>query len=220
MQLGMVGLGRMGRAMARRLLVAGHECVVHDRAADVAATLAERGAVPASSLGELVAALQPPRQVVDLNEVTRGMVDNLGDNHPSIVFRVDGESSLVRGAPGRVSRAVSNLVDNAAKWSPSGAEVEIAVRDGTVSVRDHGPGVDPADLPHVFDRFYRSPAARTMPGSGLGLAIVKQVADSHGGSVTATAAPGGGALLVLQLPTVDGAGRTDVDVPTGFSSTS
>lgn len=73
-----------------------------------------------------------------------------------------------------------------------------------MTVTDHGPGIDPADLPHVFDRFYRSPHARTMPGSGLGLAIVKQVADSHDGTVTATSAPGGGAVFTLRFPTVDG----------------
>ena len=72
------------------------------------------------------------------------------------------------------------------------------MRDGAVSVRDHGPGVDPGDLPHIFDRFYRSPAARTMPGYGFGLAIVKQVAESHGGDVSAGPAPGGGAFFVLQ----------------------
>jgi two-component system sensor histidine kinase MprB len=163
---------------------------------------------------------EEPFTVVDLDELTRGVVGVVGRNHPSIVFRVDGVPTPIRGASGRVSRAVSNLVDNAAKWSPPGAEVEITVRDGAVAVRDHGPGVDPADLPHVFNRFYRSPEARTMPGSGLGLAIVKQVADSHGGIVTASAAPGGGALLVLQLPTVGGAGGADVEVPTGYSSTS
>ena len=163
---------------------------------------------------------EEPFTVVDLDQVTRSIVGVAGRNHPSIVFRVDGVPSLIRGAPGRVSRAVSNLVDNAAKWSPAGAEVEVAVRDGTVSVRDHGPGIDPADLPHVFDRFYRSPEARTMPGSGLGLAIVKQVADSHGGSVTAAAAPGGGALIVLQIPTAGGSGVNDVDAPAGVSSTS
>ena len=103
---------------------------------------------------------------------------------------------------------MSNLVDNAAKWSPPGAEVEVVVRDGTVTVRDHGPGVDPADLPRVFDRFYRSPQARTMPGSGLGLAIVKQVADSHGGTVTAAAAPGGGALFALRFPMASGDAST------------
>ena len=150
---------------------------------------------------------EEPFTVVDLDELTRIAVGGVQRNHPSIVFRVDGVPSLIRGAPGRVSRAVANLIDNAAKWSPPGTEVEIAVRDGTVSVRDHGPGIDPADLPHVFDRFYRSPEARTMPGSGLGLAIVRQVADSHGGNVTAAAAPGGGALLVLRLPTARGSGQ-------------
>lgn len=161
-----------------------------------------------------------PFAVIDLNELARDIVEVVGRNHPSIVFRVDGAPSLIRGAPGRVSRAVSNLVDNAAKWSPLGAEVEIEVGDGKVAVRDHGPGVDPCDLPHVFDRFYRSAAARTMPGSGLGLAIVKQVADSHGGTVTATAAPGGGASFVLALPAIRPAELADMGVLTGSSSTS
>jgi two-component system sensor histidine kinase MprB len=143
---------------------------------------------------------EEPFTVVDLDELSRRIVDTARRNHPMVAFRVDGVSSPVRGAPARVARAVSNLIDNAAKWSPAGAEVQIAVRDGAVTVRDHGPGIDPADLPRVFDRFYRSARARTMPGSGLGLAIVKQVADSHGGTVTAAAAPGGGAVFVLRFP--------------------
>jgi two-component system sensor histidine kinase MprB len=162
---------------------------------------------------------EEPFTVVDLDELTRRVVEVVGRNHPTVVFRVEAVPCLIRGAPGRVSRAVSNLIDNAAKWSPPGAEVEITVRDGTLNVRDHGPGVDPADLAHVFDRFYRAPEARTMPGSGLGLAIVKQVADSHGGTVTATAAPGGGALFVLQLPRIGDSGTID-EIPIGFSSTS
>ena len=74
------------------------------------------------------------------------------------------------------------------------------MHDGEVSVRDHGPGIDEADLPYVFDRFYRATAARGLPGSGLGLAIVRQVAEAHGGTVMAASANGGGARLVLQLP--------------------
>jgi two-component system, OmpR family, sensor histidine kinase MprB len=146
---------------------------------------------------------QEPFTAVDLGDVARRAVEVVRRSYPSVAFRVEGGPSLIRGAPERVSRAVSNLIDNAAKWSPSGAEVEIAIGDGAVMVRDHGPGIEAADLPHVFERFYRSPRARTLPGSGLGLAIVKQVADSHGGTVTAANAHGAGAVFELRLPPVD-----------------
>jgi two-component system sensor histidine kinase MprB len=138
--------------------------------------------------------------LIDLDDLTRRVVEVAGRNHPSTTFRIDGAPTRIHGAPGRVGRAVSNLIDNAAKWSPPGAAVEISVRGRALTVRDHGPGIDPADLPHVFDRFYRSPRARSMPGSGLGLAIVKQVADSHGATVTAATAPGGGAVFVMRFP--------------------
>jgi two-component system sensor histidine kinase MprB len=105
--------------------------------------------------------------------------------------------------PGRLDRAVTNLLDNAAKWSPDGGQIEVRVRDGEVSVRDHGPGIADSDLPYVFDRFYRAPAARGLPGSGLGLAIVRQVAESHGGAVVAERANGGGAKMSLRLPVTD-----------------
>ncbi|TMR17362.1 HAMP domain-containing histidine kinase [Nonomuraea turkmeniaca] len=143
---------------------------------------------------------EEPFALVDLDEVVRRVVEIARRDHPSVELKVESEPALVRGAFGRLTRAVSNLIDNAAKWSPPGAAVEIAVRAGMVIVRDHGPGIDAADLPHVFERFYRSPNARTLPGSGLGLAIVKQVADHHHGTVTATTATGGGALFVLRLP--------------------
>ncbi len=105
------------------------------------------------------------------------------------------EPTLVTGDPERVSRAVSNLLDNARKWSPAGGEVAVELEDGTLTVRDHGPGFPPADLPHVFERFYRSEKARGMPGSGLGLAIVSQTAEAHGGFAEATNAPDGGAVM-------------------------
>jgi two-component system sensor histidine kinase MprB len=108
---------------------------------------------------------------------------------------------VVRGVPARLDRAVANLLDNAAKWGPPGGRVEVALtQGGALTVRDHGPGIAPEDLPQVFERFYRAPSARGMPGSGLGLAIVRQAAELHGGSVAAEAAPGGGALLRLTLP--------------------
>jgi two-component system, OmpR family, sensor histidine kinase MprB len=106
-------------------------------------------------------------------------------------------------APGRVDRALGNLLDNAEKWSPPGAPIEVRVAAGTVEVSDRGPGIGADDLPHVFDRFYRAPSARGTPGSGLGLAIVKQVVESYGGSVTADSAPEGGARLRVRLPLVD-----------------
>ena len=109
---------------------------------------------------------------------------------------------LVRGAPDKVARAVANLLGNAAKWSPPGGLVEVTVSDGSVVVRDHGPGIAEADLPHVFERFYRSADARGKPGSGLGLAIVRQVAESHAGSATVRNAPGGGSEFRLTLPQV------------------
>jgi signal transduction histidine kinase len=100
----------------------------------------------------------------------------------------------------RLDRAAANLLDNAAKWSPSGASVEVGLRDGTLMVRDHGPGIDPDDLPYVFDRFHRAASARSMPGSGLGLAIVRKVAEAHGAQVRAANAPDGGAVLTLHFP--------------------
>ena len=104
------------------------------------------------------------------------------------------------GAQQRIDRAVTNLLGNAAKWSPAGGTVEVTVEDGSVTVRDHGPGIAPGDLPHIFDRFYRSPEARGMPGSGLGLAIVRQVAETHGGTVVAENSPEGGTVIKLSFP--------------------
>jgi two-component system sensor histidine kinase MprB len=110
-------------------------------------------------------------------------------------FELTMEPTLVRGPAERIGRAVSNLVDNARKWSPEGGTVEVALEDGVLSVRDHGPGFQEADLPFVFDRFYRAHGARGMPGSGLGLAIVRQAAEACGGFAQAENAPDGGALL-------------------------
>jgi two-component system sensor histidine kinase MprB len=110
------------------------------------------------------------------------------------------EPTVVDGVPALISRAVLNLVENAAKWSPVDRDVEIRLAGGALSVRDHGPGISEQELPRVFDRFYRSREARGAPGSGLGLAIVKQVAEAHGGTVTAKASPGGGTELRLVLP--------------------
>jgi len=118
---------------------------------------------------------------------------------PSLL-RMDLEPSILPGVPARLERAISNLIENAVKYSPPGEPVEIVLRGGELTVRDHGPGISEEDRPHVFDRFYRGAEARGRPGSGLGLAIVRQVAVQHGGEVVAEAAPGGGTLMRLRLP--------------------
>jgi two-component system sensor histidine kinase MprB len=122
---------------------------------------------------------------------------------PENTFTLDTEPCLLRGVPSRLERAIANLLDNAVKWSPVEAPIEVKVGHGTVSVRDHGQGIDDADLPLVFDRFYRAPSARALPGSGLGLAIVRQVAESHGGRVSVEKPSDGGVLLRIELPCTD-----------------
>ncbi|MEA2290821.1 MAG: two-component system, OmpR family, sensor histidine kinase MprB [Solirubrobacteraceae bacterium] len=119
---------------------------------------------------------------------------------PGVRFETALAPCVVEAVPDRLGRAVNNLLDNAAKHSPPDGVVEVGVRDGELTVRDHGAGVAAADAPHVFDRFYRGANARGRPGSGLGLAIVRQVAEAHGGRAAVEAAAGGGALFRLSLP--------------------
>jgi two-component system, OmpR family, sensor histidine kinase MprB len=136
---------------------------------------------------------------VRLDLVAADAVDRARRNRPTVRFITNLQESTVHGVPSTIERAVANLLDNAAKFSPPGGDVEIGVHNGTVTVRDHGPGIDDRDLPYVFDRFYRAPSARGLPGSGLGLAIVRQVADTHGGAVVAERAEGGGTRVTLRL---------------------
>jgi two-component system, OmpR family, sensor histidine kinase MprB len=136
---------------------------------------------------------------VRLDLLVADAVERARRNRPEVAYSTQLEESTVNGVPTTIDRAVTNLLDNAAKWSPPGAEVEVLVRDGRLAVRDHGPGIPDEDLPYVFDRFYRARSARGMPGSGLGLAIVRQVADAHGGAVAAEHADGGGTRMVLDL---------------------
>jgi two-component system, OmpR family, sensor histidine kinase MprB len=119
-----------------------------------------------------------------------------------VTFDARVEPTWVSGSTARIGRAIDNLLDNALKWSPDGGVVEVACAEGTVFVRDHGPGVDASDVDFIFDRFYRAPSARSRPGSGLGLAIVAQVAQDEGGSVNVYQAEGGGALFRFSLPEI------------------
>jgi two-component system sensor histidine kinase MprB len=155
-----------------------------------------------SELIELARAEQQPSlasEEVRLDLLVADAVERARRVRPEIAYSATLEPTTVRGVPSTLERAVGNLLDNAAKWSPPGAEVEVEVHDGRLVVRDHGPGIPDEDLPYVFDRFYRARAARGMPGSGLGLAIVRQVAESHGGDVVAEHAEGGGTRMVLTL---------------------
>ncbi len=121
-------------------------------------------------------------------------------NAPGIRFAAELAPTIVDGVPERLERAINNLLDNAARHSPAGGTVELRVGPDGVTVRDHGPGVDRADQPYVFDRFFRGRNSRGRQGSGLGLAIVRQVTEQHGGSVSVTNAPDGGAVFTLRLP--------------------
>ena len=139
---------------------------------------------------------------VHLDAIATDAIAEMRMRYPDVRFEIDHGSTavdVVRGVRSRILRAVTNLLDNAGKWSPPGGVVEVAVRGSEITVRDHGPGIAPEDEKRVFDRFWRAPAARQLPGSGLGLAIVKDVAETHGGRVTLERPNGGGAFFRLRL---------------------
>ena len=163
--------------------------------ADIVAELDELTAL-VGDVVELARGAEPEgtRDEVRLDAVVRAAAET-ARRRSEIRFELDLEPTVVVGAGDRISRAVSNLVDNARRWSPPQGTVELAIRGGVLNVRDHGPGFQEGDLPFVFDRFFRAEDARRMPGSGLGLAIVRQAAEACGGFAEAANAPGGGALL-------------------------
>jgi two-component system, OmpR family, sensor histidine kinase MprB len=153
-------------------------------------------------------------EAIDLSQIVSETVARAERRSPQLEFTVELEPTAIVNAPDRVTRAVTNVIDNARKWSPPSGRIEILLRDGLLSVRDHGPGFDEADLQHVFDRFYRAEQARRMPGSGLGLAIVKQAAEAHGGSARAANAADGGAILRVSFcPPADPSAGAEPAVP-------
>jgi two-component system sensor histidine kinase MprB len=161
-------------------------------------------------VGELVDLATAPggtdeeQRDVRLDEIAMQAVDRARFRSGQHI-EIDTEPTVVHARPTQLERAVTNVLHNACKWNPNdNGAIQVVVSRGRYEVRDHGPGIEPDDLPHVFDRFYRAPAARSTPGSGLGLAITKQVVESHGGRVWAEAAPGGGALVGFELPPVNG----------------
>jgi two-component system, OmpR family, sensor histidine kinase MprB len=139
------------------------------------------------------------REALRLDDLVAAAVERAARHAPDVRFATQLEPTVVDGVRSRLDRAVANLLDNAAKYGAPGGTVDVALRDGVLTVRDRGPGIADEDLPFVFDRFYRARSARGRPGSGLGLAIVRQAAEAHGGSVHAERAPGGGAVLRMAL---------------------
>ncbi|HWG00439.1 MAG TPA: HAMP domain-containing sensor histidine kinase [Trebonia sp.] len=137
---------------------------------------------------------------VRLNDVTAKALEAARRDWPRTRFRVALDGGTVSGDGDRLRTAIRNLLDNAAKFGEPGGLVEVSLHGGELTVRDHGPGIDEDDIPFIFDRFYRALSARAVPGSGLGLSVVSDIAEAHGGAVTAAPASGGGAELHLTLP--------------------
>jgi two-component system, OmpR family, sensor histidine kinase MprB len=189
----------------------GHHVSAEDRTAIIADVRAqiEELTVLIGDLVELSRETPVEQRVqIDLAEIVARSIERVQRRAPGVRFAVDATPWPVVGDPQLLERAVTNLLDNAAKWSPERGTVAVSLHEGVLSVADQGPGVAAEDLPHVFDRFYRSKEARSKPGSGLGLSIVAQAAARHGGSVTATRSPSGGAEFLLRLP-----GGPDSEVP-------
>jgi len=186
------------------VLATGGALTPEDRAQllhDVIAQLAEMTAL-IGELTELARGSEQPStfEAVALDLVAQESVQRTLRNHPEVQIETDIEPTVTVGSPADLERAIANLLDNAAKWSPPGATVELRLHDRELTVRDHGPGIAEADAPHVFERFYRATSARSMPGSGLGLAIVSRVAEAHDATITVESAAGGGTLMRLRFP--------------------
>jgi two-component system sensor histidine kinase MprB len=153
---------------------------------------------------------------IELSNVVEDALIKVRRRAPGLDWDVQLTPFPVWGDERLLGRAVTNLLDNAAKYStpeqpvaegePKG-KVTVRLLDGVLTVTDSGPGIAEADLPHVFERFYRSSEARSLPGSGLGLAIVKHAAEQHGGMIYARNTVGGGAQFTLWLPHAATTGR-------------
>ncbi len=174
-----------------------------DILSDVAAQLGEFTAL----VGDLVALtrddhLQRPHEPVMLADVVHASVARAQRRGPGIEFEVATDGSEIMGDPSTLERAITNLLDNAVKFSPANGKVRVRLEEGVITVIDAGPGIAEDDLPHIFDRFYRSDRARNTPGTGLGLSIVAHTVEAHHGTVRASNHPDGGAQFTMRLPLV------------------
>lgn len=172
----------------------------------------------ASLIGDLQELARPdatdpgPLQVVALHDITRTALDRARLRGPELTITAELAPWYVRAEPAALQRAVVNVLDNAVKFSPPGGTVEVNLHRGELTVRDHGPGIPADELPHVFERFWRSPSARQLPGSGLGLSIVARTVQQAGGEIDLRPAPGGGTEAAIRLP---GAPQPPPDPPQG-----
>ncbi|MFD7236233.1 sensor histidine kinase [Streptomyces syringium] len=141
-----------------------------------------------------------PVQVLALHDIAGRAVGRARLRGVGLTITAELDPWFVRAEPAALERALVNLLDNAVKFSPPGGGIEVRLAGGELTVRDHGPGIAAEELPHVFDRFWRSPTARSLPGSGLGLSIVARTVRQAGGEVTLRAAEGGGTVASVRLP--------------------
>lgn len=144
--------------------------------------------------------MQPHPEPVDLRDVVNSAVDRAKRRGPSLTFDVELHPFYLVGEPDLLERAITNLLDNAVKFSPPSGTVHVLLEGDRLRISDQGPGIPDDELPHVFDRFWRSPSARNTPGSGLGLSIVAQTIKAHGGWVKAGRSAEGGAEFIVRLP--------------------
>jgi len=144
--------------------------------------------------------VEPHPEPIDLRDVVNSALTRARRRGPGLHFDVELEPLFLVGEPDSLERAITNLLDNAVKFSPPGGTVTVRLIGDRVRIADEGPGIAEADLPHVFDRFYRSDQARNTPGSGLGLSIVAQTIKAHGGWVKAGRSEAGGAEFTIRLP--------------------
>lgn len=139
-------------------------------------------------------------QVVSLQDTVEAALRRARLRGPELTITADVQPWFVQSEPSALERAIVNILDNAVKFSPEGGTIEVQLTRGVLTVRDHGPGIPADELPHVFDRFWRSPSARALPGSGLGLSIVARTVQQAGGEVTLAHAPGGGTVATVRMP--------------------
>lgn len=153
----------------------------------------------------------PHREIVRLDLLAEDAVHRLRHRTPYVRVETDLRPCLVDVDPAAVHRALTNLIENAMKWSTAGGSVCVLVGDGRIDVSDHGPGIPDEDLPYIFERFYRAPTARGMPGSGLGLAIVGSVAEANEGRLDVRTGPSG-STFTLAFTCVTAAAAADAEV--------